>query len=390
MLATVAAVVAVVWWDEQREAHATIRAMGEAQAVLAQSIATSNARSVERPGELLVLRGRAGSSVFLSADGRQFVSERLAKALRDNEQTLVVPHEEAITFGLPRRRAIASFAHVSSDESIVVLSTAQQERERQEHALMRTLGALAIVSLIVMGFGTQVLREQRRSLSTERDRELVRANRMATVAALAGGVAHEIATPLGVIASRAEQLASRVRDDERGAKAVSTILEQTEHIERVMRGFLGLSRGEAGEAAEVALADVAHDAAQLVAHRFEAAGVALSVSGPGIKVVGDRTLLTHAVVNLLLNACEASPPGARVTLEVTNAMTVTDEGSGIDAAAIARVHEPFFTTKSSGSGLGLAIAREVAAHHGASLQIEPARPGPGTRAVITFTAAARS
>jgi signal transduction histidine kinase len=100
-------------------------------------------------------------------------------------------------------------------------------------------------------------------------------------------------------------------------------------------------------------------------------------------------LFKHALVNLLLNACDASPPGATVRAEVLAGegelvFVVSDDGEGITPAAAAHAVEPFFTTKPAGqgTGLGLAIAREIASTHRGSLAVAPKSPR-GTRASIT-------
>jgi signal transduction histidine kinase len=101
-------------------------------------------------------------------------------------------------------------------------------------------------------------------------------------------------------------------------------------------------------------------------------------------------LFKHALVNLFLNACDASPPGSTVRVDVHAdsvevAFVVTDDGAGITAADAARAIEPFFTTKAvgHGSGLGLAIANEIASTHRGTLAIAPREPH-GTRASITI------
>src|SRR5690606_7505464 len=107
-------------------------------------------------------------------------------------------------------------------------------------------------------------------------------------------------------------------------------------------------------------------------------------------VAGDLRLLEHAVVNLLLNACEASAGGAAVRLDVRAAvagveLVVEDRGAGIRAEDAARATEPFFTTKPEGSGLGLAIAHEIVSIHRGALSLEP-REGGGTRARVHLPA----
>jgi two-component system, NtrC family, sensor kinase len=102
----------------------------------------------------------------------------------------------------------------------------------------------------------------------------------------------------------------------------------------------------------------------------------------------DRDLLEHAIVNLLLNACEACGEGGRVDLAARSdaervAFVVTDDGAGISLENAKRATEPFFTTKAkgTGAGLGLAIATEIVKSHRGQLTIGP-NAGRGTRALI--------
>jgi signal transduction histidine kinase len=129
-------------------------------------------------------------------------------------------------------------------------------------------------------------------------------------------------------------------------------------------------------------------AAAMVDHRFRAAKVTLDVasSDEPPKVLGEPRLLEQAIVNLLLNACDASHPGqhVRVSVKARNGrvcFSVEDDGDGISDEVAARATEPFFTTKppGSGTGLGLLIANEIAKHHQGRFVIA-ARPEGGTEA----------
>lgn len=212
---------------------------------------------------------------------------------------------------------------------------------------------------------------------------------------LASGMAHEVCTPLAVIAGRAEQLAERVTGDERAARAAQAILDQAASIQQILRGFLELARGGTPVLTQVEPIAVLRAALALVEHRFSQAGVALAADVPeGLPAIrGEPRLLEHALVNLLLNACDACPRGGRVIASVERAdggvrFVVTDDGSGIAADHAARVTEPFFTTKPAGkgTGLGLAIVSEIAKSHRGSLSIAPVLPR-GTRACVQIPAA---
>ncbi len=233
------------------------------------------------------------------------------------------------------------------------------------------------------------------TLVRERDARLEREGQAATVLTLAGGVAHEISTPLAVIVGRSEQLLERFEGDERARRALQAILDQCQGINAVVRGFLALARGGTPELSDTDPADVVAGAVALVEHRFRRSGVTLSAEvSPGLPHLrANHRLLEHALVNLLLNACDACAPGGRVVVraeqragEVTFA--VRDDGAGIPAAAVSRATDPFFTTKSpgKGTGLGLAIVSEIVKTHRGSLVIGSAQ-GRGTEATISLPAA---
>jgi signal transduction histidine kinase len=228
-----------------------------------------------------------------------------------------------------------------------------------------------------------------------RDERLVRADKLATMGALAIGIAHEVSTPLGVIVGRAEQLAPRVKDDPRAQHAVSAIAEQAERIERVVRGLLTLARGGAPSLERVGPTGLARAAVDLVSHRFDAAGVALRLAAEENlpHVACDARLLEQALVNLLLNACDACDEGGHVIVSVERAgdkvaFVVTDDGEGIGTQAALRATEPFFTTKpeGKGTGLGLAIANEIINHHQGKLAIAARASTRGTEARIELPA----
>ena len=220
---------------------------------------------------------------------------------------------------------------------------------------------------------------------------------MATIAALSSGIAHEISTPLGVISGRIEQLAAAVQGQERHERAIATISTQVNRIDQVMRGFLAFARGEAPLLTHRAANDIARNAFKLVQYRFANARVTLEFQpcqNDELEIACEPALFEQALIDILINALEASKSHQHVVLSVhydqsTVAFVVLDEGSGISESVIARVTEPFFTTKTGegGTGLGLAIAKEILIHHRGDITFElrhnaEGRTQPGTRVVV--------
>jgi signal transduction histidine kinase len=128
----------------------------------------------------------------------------------------------------------------------------------------------------------------------------------------------------------------------------------------------------------------------MVAHRFAQSRVTIETHFPGKlpTITGDPRLLEQALINLLLNACDASPPGASVQVSLATdadmlVFSVVDQGSGISPHDVDRALQPFFTTKpdGKGTGLGLAVAREIVNSHRGTLTIAP-ESSRGTKAVI--------
>jgi signal transduction histidine kinase len=378
----------------------------------------SSAQNLETQGEVVVLVRLPNDREFKRASGKQVYAPELHAGLKQGLRGVTLSAQRAHELGLPRRIAVAGIAlgapraseNVDPPKSlaIAVLGSAAVERDRSARAEWRTILTVVFVSGLILGFGVVALRRQQQSLllsqreavyatERERDAELVRANRMATIAALSSGIVHEIATPLGVISGRIEQLQTALQGQERLERSLATIAAQVDRIHNVMRGFLALARGDAPTLVRTPAAKIVQEAVRLVHHRFSASDVALRTDARGSAdayVSCQPMLFDQVIVNLLINALEASPSGGLVELRVESdtahvSFVVLDQGSGISPMAITRATEPFFTTKttSGGTGLGLAIAREIVAHHGGELVIErrsetDTDAGRGTRVIV--------
>jgi signal transduction histidine kinase len=369
------------------------------------------AKRIVRVGEVrLLVRGANRPELHATYDGRVVVCDSIQRAIDQGKSADWLSRADAQALGLPARRAAVGIAAIDAGPfgrwDVAVVSTAERVRDRQLRAAWRLVLGVLVAAGLVLAFGTALLRRQRRALllerelalsalARERDAELARATRAAVMGTLAMGITHEVSTPLGVIAGRAEQLAARSEGDERASRALRAILEQTERIRRIIRGFLDLARGERPDLRDTAPAAVLDGAVALVKHRFEAAEVTLIVDVPASlpTIHGDVPMLQQVLVNLLLNACDACAPGGRVEAQVRSegdrvAFTVVDDGAGISPEAAARATEPFFTTKArdQGTGLGLAIANEIVKMHRGSLSLRPASPR-GTCASVTIPTA---
>ncbi len=440
---TLVLVVGLVFWDARRTSEEATALLSTRQRLLALSVASdmghrvqaleraqdaapdsavararavatalTAARELENEGHLRVLLGGAEREGFLASDGALVSSPRLQQAFADGEASLVVPTEGLGALGLPPGQAVAGLALVEPPGlRVAVLSSATSESLRLRRSQARSAVGIGLALLVVVAFGGAGVRQlqQQRALETrlltqalaqERDEQLARAERLVAVAALSAGIAHELATPLGVILARVDGLAARLAkptaegSSPKNEEALASIRAQVAHMKQVMQGFLALARGDQSERTALHPERLVRAASELVRHRFEAAGVTLEVApSEGLpEVHGNEPMLVQVLTNLLLNAAQASSAGQTVRLSLTLTdgqvwFRIDDEGEGLSAEARTRALEPFFTTRAQagGSGLGLAVSREIVAHHQGTLRLEARRPR-GTSAQVALAA----
>ena len=212
-------------------------------------------------------------------------------------------------------------------------------------------------------------------------------DRLASVGRLAAGVAHEIGNPLTGIACLAQNLVRELAEPDLRER-VGLILREAQRIDAIVRVLLGYSHAGAAEGMQRDTVDLhacVEEAITLVRLSREAKGVPCENRvTPGLGVSGDRQRLIQVFVNLVSNACDASPSGTPVTVGAESTtqgvkVFVQDRGTGMDPSTRERMFEPFYTTKppGQGTGLGLPLAAAIVREHGGSLRVDT-RPGAGT------------
>lgn len=224
---------------------------------------------------------------------------------------------------------------------------------------------------------------------------LVHSEKMAALGRMSAAIVHEISQPLAAMEATlaAALLSGKVTDD----FAASRIEKARSHIRRMLRTIRHLksfSRKEGAERRPVAVDAAIRSALELVAPRAADCGVGIAFAPEGAEpvILAGQVRLEQVLVNLLMNALDAvaghAAPDVRVERRVsggTVVIAVVDNGPGIPASLLARVTEPFFSTKQTGEslGLGLSISRTIVEEFGGRLALSEA-PGGGTRAVLTF------
>lgn len=277
--------------------------------------------------------------------------------------------------------------------------------DHQEMMRMHLRGmwvALAIAAVFIMYVVDRVtaaLRERERELAAERSLS-IRKDKLAALATLAGGAAHELATPMTTVVVVARELERALDSAPPGVREdLALIRRQLARCQGILDQMSVRAGENAGEAPSTLLARELASRALEGLPEAERVKVTLAPAAERVAVVGPPVALTRALRSLLQNALQASSAGAPVELgfEVRDGAleaTVVDRGSGIPADVLARVGEPFFTTKAPGLGMGLGVflARSLAEQTGGRLDITSSA-GAGTTAVLRLparTAAGRS
>ncbi len=219
------------------------------------------------------------------------------------------------------------------------------------------------------------------------EEQLRLSEKMAAIGLLAAGVAHEVNTPLTGISSFTQMLLDRSDPSDPGTQLLEKIEQQTFRAAKIVNSLLNLSRPSGGEMRQVDLNTAVTDVLALLEHQFRMHKVQVRrhLDGPAVMVRGVEYKLQQVFLNLFLNARDAMPRGG--WLSVTSAVSgnealveVADTGIGIPSEHIARIYDPFFTTKAEGrgTGLGLSVTYGIVQEHGGTLTCE-SDPQQGTR-----------
>jgi signal transduction histidine kinase len=213
------------------------------------------------------------------------------------------------------------------------------------------------------------------------------------IAALAGGLAHEIKNPLSTICLNMELLAedfaqAETPRDRRAAAKIAVVQQECQRLQNLLDNFLSFAkvrtvRFEASDLNQQVRAVLDFFAPQSAEYGVEI----ISYLDPDLpSVVLDRESFHGALINLVLNAMQSMPQGGQLVVRTKAtatgvALELIDTGSGMDKKTAAHVFDAFFSTKPGGSGLGLPTTRKIIESHGGRIRLE-SEPGHGTKFTI--------
>lgn len=222
---------------------------------------------------------------------------------------------------------------------------------------------------------------------------LARSDKLASLGQMAAGVMHEIGNPLAAIKTRIQVSQEDSSVDDEHTQLLADVLHEVDRLAAFLRPFSRLSRLGEATIRPMSIVEVVKGVITLITPELKRRGLTLHVEMPPRVplVAGDADQFRQLLINLLLNAADASPTDGKINVRVgcddvaggelatrgTVIIDVIDRGVGMPPEALAKIGTPFFTTKAEGTGLGLAIARQIVREHDGELNIQ-SEIGEGT------------
>ncbi len=300
-----------------------------------------------------------------------------------------------VLFGL-----MAAFARVCSLPAPLSSAAPFATREYVAIAFLSAVSALVMVYHIgkkMTGAYERIameLAERREELCDENE------GRTRALEGIAARLAHEVKNPLAAIKGLSQHMARGLHPEDnqpisncnaaKMKERLEIVASEAERLQGIVDGFLSFSRGlDELTVGPTKPYEISRELSLLLETRAADAGVGIEVRGSReVTLAADSKKLRQALLNLVLNAMQASTKGSTVTLEVAKScsdgsavLRVIDRGAGMTAEVIDRIRKPYFTTKEGGSGLGIAVARGIIEQHGGTLRFE-STAGRGTTAIV--------
>ncbi|MEP7355889.1 MAG: ATP-binding protein [Anaerolineales bacterium] len=224
--------------------------------------------------------------------------------------------------------------------------------------------------------------------------QMWQAAKLATMGELVAGIAHELNNPLATISLRLEAVLGQMAPDDPHQRPLRVVQQEAERMAALVAGLLQLGQRGQPQLSTLDVRDELGQALELMHYHLSQRQISLEreFDPQAPPVLADRHQLRQVFLNLLTNAADSMPQGGRLTVRVLGGgpaepgaivVEVADTGAGISPEHLARVWEPFFTTKAEGkgTGLGLSICRHILTEHGGTIELD-SQPGQGTVARV--------
>jgi len=236
--------------------------------------------------------------------------------------------------------------------------------------------------------------QERTDTLLKHEKQMARADRLASIGQLSSGIAHEINNPLGVIQGYTQLL---MRDEDSGSQRyqdLQVILKHAKNCKAIVEDLRSFARRSTPEKTETSINDVIRDAVLFVQTRVRKQNIRIDtcLDDAVVPMYMDEKKIRQVLVNLIMNACQAV--GENGVIEIRTELdvparqvriSVSDDGCGIEEKNIERIFDPFFTTKPTGegTGLGLAVSYGIVRNNGGEILVS-SEPGRGSEFTVVL------
>lgn len=226
--------------------------------------------------------------------------------------------------------------------------------------------------------------------ATKMQAKMLQTEKLSALGRLSASLAHEINNPLQALRSGLRLLGRPTLSDEKRQQYVATLSTEVERLINLTSRTLDFARpasvGRTAADINALVKATLHLVRKQLQHSRIEVSLQLAASLPPVSVIADQ--IKQVILNLILNAIDAMPDGGQLQLRTAYQphpphiiISVGDEGGGMPPAVLAKIYEPFFSTKEAGTGLGLAISYSIVTAHGGHLEVE-SQPDQGTCFIV--------
>lgn len=231
----------------------------------------------------------------------------------------------------------------------------------------------------------QQLAENRAEIERLHQREMARAEHLATIGELAAGLAHEIRNPLAGIAGVVDVMGKELPAESSSRAVLPEVQDEIHHIQAILNDLLAYARPRSPAFHPADLNSTIEQAVSLARQQVRTRPIEISFEPQKNlpEVMHDPMQIQQVILNLLINGIQAIPKEGKV--EVTSrregelaVVTIKDTGKGIPKDSLPKIFKPFFTTRTEGTGLGLPLAKGIVESHGGRIEVQ-SEPGRGAQ-----------
>lgn len=239
----------------------------------------------------------------------------------------------------------------------------------------------------------ELLRESEAKLrkqAQELEQQLIASGRLVSLGVVTASMAHEFNNPLGIVMGFTQELLSEAEPDSRNHQALKIIDEETRRCQRIIQELLQFARPRNADLCPTDIKLAIEKTIKMVNNRLYKQSIEprIIIDEKVPMIAADPQQLEQVLVNLFLNAIDAMPNGGVLTIEAALcppdggapmvAITVKDDGTGIDEGDLEKIFQPFFSAKKGkGIGLGLSICERIIQNHGGKIMVD-SKLGEGT------------